>query len=207
MYILTINNKEQVTAHDKTLITFLRDDLRLTGTKDIRGADRVLVDGVPTAARDVRVSALRCRHITTREGADEAMLQLHSLGDPRQYADDINVPRQVYVRPIFGCPGYLYFAGCAATLRRGSPGHLFCHQPVGQPNGDRRKSSTLSIVTALASNRRSHGSLRFCGNIWHDDAGPNIRSSGRRFFRRPLCWVIFTLLCAFRSPLRYLRRH
>lgn len=105
MYILTINNKEQVTAHDKTLITFLRDDLRLTGTKDIRGADRVLVDGVPTAARDVRVSALRGRHITTREGADEAMLQLHSLGDPRQYADDINVPRQVYVRPIFGCPG------------------------------------------------------------------------------------------------------
>lgn len=103
MYFVTINNKEQVTAHDKTLITFLRDDLRLTGTKDARGMDWVLIDGVPTAARAVKVSALKGKCVTTIEGAGPE--ECHPLGDPGQYADDINVPRQVYVRPIFGCPG------------------------------------------------------------------------------------------------------
>ena len=30
MYYVTVNGKEWITAHDKTLITFLRDELNLT---------------------------------------------------------------------------------------------------------------------------------------------------------------------------------
>lgn len=105
MHILYVNGIEQVTAHDKTLISFLRDDLRLTATKDIEGLDRVLIDGVPAAAREVRVSALHGCAVITAEGADLQQRDAFRLGDQRQLADDINVPRQVYVRPIFGCPG------------------------------------------------------------------------------------------------------
>lgn len=113
MYFVNVNGKEQVTAHNKTLITFLRDELRLTGTKDALNADWVLLDGVPTAARTIKLSQLNGRRVTTVEAMTDAELTLlkphycgaYELGDDRQFADDINVPHQVYVRPIFGRPG------------------------------------------------------------------------------------------------------
>lgn len=113
MYFVNVNGKEQVTAHNKTLITFLRDELRLTGTKDAVNADWVLLDGVPTAARTVRLSDLEGKTVTTVEGINEEELPLlkslyggfYKFGDSRQFADDVNVPHQVYVRPIFGRPG------------------------------------------------------------------------------------------------------
>ena len=142
MYFVTVNGKEHITAHDKTLITFLRDELNLTGTKDAVGADWVLVDGKKTAARSVRLRDLAGKQVMTVEGIPEnEMLQIAAhLAAPaalsggffapgmaimtkekdhwhearpareqildivsgrKQFADDINVPRQVYVRPIF----------------------------------------------------------------------------------------------------------
>ena len=142
MYFVTVNGKEHITAHDKTLITFLRDELNLTGTKDAAGADWVLVDGKKTAARSVRLRDLAGKSVMTVEGIDQdelfeiasdlaapAMLSggffapgmaisakeknhwhenrpasqqiLDIVSGKKKFADDINVPRQVYVRPIF----------------------------------------------------------------------------------------------------------
>ena len=142
MYFVTVNGKEYVTAHDKTLITFLRDELRLTGTKDAAGADWVLVDGVKTAARSVRIRDLKEKEILTVEGINpEELTQiaahlaapaalsggffapgmaimakeknhwhearpasqtiLEIVSGKKIFADDVNIPRQVYVRPIF----------------------------------------------------------------------------------------------------------
>lgn len=135
MYEITVNAKEYVTAHDKTLITFLRDELNLTGTKDAAEADWVLVDGVKTSARAVKLSGLKGKEILTIEGIGDTELQTiaGALGDPgsgffapgmvisakadgrygtpapiderisgrKIFADDVNVPRQVYIRPIF----------------------------------------------------------------------------------------------------------
>ena len=142
MYFVTVNGKEHITAHDKTLITFLRDELNLTGTKDAVGADWVLVDGRKTSARAVRLRDLAGKKVLTVEGIDPdemfeiasdlaapAMLSggffapgmaitakeknhwhenrpatqqiLDIVSGKKKFADDINVPRQVYVRPIF----------------------------------------------------------------------------------------------------------
>ncbi|MBQ7230555.1 MAG: hypothetical protein IJX04_06615 [Oscillospiraceae bacterium] len=142
MYFVTVNGKEHITAHDKTLITFLRDELNLTGTKDAVGADWVLVDGRKTSARAVRLRDLAGKKVLTVEGIDPdemfeiasdlaapAMLSggffapgmaitakeknhwhenrpatqqvLDIVSGRKKFADDINVPRQVYVRPIF----------------------------------------------------------------------------------------------------------
>lgn len=142
MYFVTVNGKEHITAHDKTLITFLRDELNLTGTKDAAGADWVLVDGVKTSAQSVRLRDLKDREVLTVEGIPQhEMLEIAAhLAAPaalsggffapgmaimakeknhwhenrpasreildivsgrKKFADDINVPRQVYVRPIF----------------------------------------------------------------------------------------------------------
>ena len=142
MYFVTVNGKEHITAHDKALITFLRDELNLTGTKDAAGADWVLVDGKKTAARSVRLRDLKDKQVMTVEGIPEhEMLEiaahlaapaalsggffapgmaimskeknhwhearpatvqiLDMVSGRKKFADDINVPRQVYVRPIF----------------------------------------------------------------------------------------------------------
>ena len=143
MYYVTVNGKEWITAHDKTLITFLRDELNLTGTKDAAGADWVLVDGVKTAARSVRLSQLKGKAVMTVEGIAPSEMEeiaahlaapaalsggffapgmavmakeknhwhenrpasqeiLNIVSGKKIFADDVNVPRQVYVRPIFG---------------------------------------------------------------------------------------------------------
>ena len=142
MYFVTVNGKEHITAHDKTLITFLRDELNLTGTKDAAGADWVLVDGKKTSARSVRLRDLKDKQVMTVEGIPEnEMLEIAAhlaapaalsggffapgmaimakeknhwhearpatrqildiVSGKKLFADDINVPRQVYVRPIF----------------------------------------------------------------------------------------------------------
>ena len=142
MYFVTVNGKEYVTAHDKTLITFLRDELNLTGTKDAAAADWVLVDGVKTSARSVRLRDLKDKQIMTVEGIPEQEMVeiaahlaapaalsggffapgmaimakeknhrhearpasreiLDIVSGKKKFADDINVPHQVYVRPIF----------------------------------------------------------------------------------------------------------
>ena len=142
MYFVTVNGKEHITAHDKTLITFPRDELELTGTKDAAGADWVLVDGKKTSARSVRLRDLKDRKVLTVEGIPENEMAdiaahlaapaalsggffapgmaimtkeknhwhkarpasreiLELVSGRKKFADDINVPRQVYVRPIF----------------------------------------------------------------------------------------------------------
>lgn len=142
MYFVTVNGKEHITAHDKTLITFLRDELNLTGTKDAAGADWVLVDGKKASARSVRLRDLKDKKVLTVEGIDpDEMFEIASdlaapamlsggffapgmaisakeknhwhknrpatqqivdiVSGKKKFADDINVPRQVYVRPIF----------------------------------------------------------------------------------------------------------
>ena len=138
MYFVTVNGKEYVTAHDKTLVTFLRDELNMTGTKDAVNADWVLVDGIRTSARSVKLSTLTGREILTVEGIGESRVKsiaacLSDLGSgffapgmvissinsaetmeipvadevfekvsgKKIFADDVNVPRQVYVRPVF----------------------------------------------------------------------------------------------------------
>ena len=142
MYYVTVNGKEWITAHDKSLITFLRDELNLTGTKDAVGADWVLVDGVKTSARSVRLSQLKGKAVMTVEGIDPSEMEeiaahlaapaalsggffapgmaimskeknhwhenrpvskeiLNIVSGKKIFADDVNVPRQVYVRPIF----------------------------------------------------------------------------------------------------------
>ena len=142
MYYVTVNGKEWITAHDKSLITFLRDELNLTGTKDAVGADWVLVDGVKTSARSVRLSQLKDKAVMTVEGIDPSEMEeiaahlaapaalsggffapgmaimskeknhwhenrpaskeiLDIVSGKKIFADDVNVPRQVYVRPIF----------------------------------------------------------------------------------------------------------
>lgn len=138
MYFVTVNGREYVTAHDKSLITFLRDELNMTGTKDAANADWVLLDGVKASARSVRISSLKSKKVVTIEGFTAAELNAAAsrLGDlgsgffapgmvisgnqiaetaisevdaeafakvsgRKIFADDVNIPRQVYVRPIF----------------------------------------------------------------------------------------------------------
>jgi len=142
MYFVTVNGREFVTAHDKSLITFLRDELNMTGTKDAAAADWVLVDGVKTSARNVRLRELAGKSVLTVEGIDPAEMAqiaahlaapaalsggffapgmaiaakeknhwhearpasreiLDIVSGKKIFADDVNVPRQVYVRPIF----------------------------------------------------------------------------------------------------------
>lgn len=138
MYFVTVNGREYVTAHDKTLVTFLRDELNMTGTKDAANADWVIVDGVRASARNLRLRDLAGKEVLTIEGFSTAALnaigsRLGNVGsgffapgmvisasevgaatdvpaDPeifakisgkKLFADDVNVPRQVYVRPVF----------------------------------------------------------------------------------------------------------
>ena len=138
MYFVNVNGREWITAHDKTLITFLRDELNLTGTKDAVNADWVLVDDVKTSARSMRIRDLHGREVVTIEGISEqeVMAVSEALGDlgsgffapgmvisamknskrasfaadpenleklcgKKIFADDVNIRKQVYVRPIF----------------------------------------------------------------------------------------------------------
>lgn len=78
MYFITINNKEYVTAHDKTLLTFLRDELNMTAIKDGKNADWVLVDGERASAGDIRLGMLKDKKILTVEGISSEEMQIYT---------------------------------------------------------------------------------------------------------------------------------
>lgn len=73
MFTVNINGKNYEFAQDKTLLPFLRDDLRLTAAKDgcsegACGTCTVLVDGVKTKACVVPLSKLEGKKVLTVEG-------------------------------------------------------------------------------------------------------------------------------------------
>ncbi|HOO29262.1 MAG TPA: 2Fe-2S iron-sulfur cluster-binding protein, partial [Lachnospiraceae bacterium] len=84
MYHLNINGKEYVTAHDKSLLDYLRDDLSLKAAKDgcsegACGACTVLVDGKKVKACVQKLSRFEGKKIITLEGipSDEMKVYEH----------------------------------------------------------------------------------------------------------------------------------
>lgn len=82
MYTVCINGKEYQSAHDKKLLPFLRDDLRLTATKDgcsegACGTCTVLVDGVKTKACVASLSKLEGKQVLTVEGIDPQEMKIY----------------------------------------------------------------------------------------------------------------------------------
>ncbi|MGN0907580.1 MAG: selenium-dependent xanthine dehydrogenase, partial [Bullifex sp.] len=74
--MLSVNGKEYTSENDKKLLSFLRDDLHLTGTKDgcsegACGACTVIVDGKATRACVFTLSRLQGKKITTIEGLSQ----------------------------------------------------------------------------------------------------------------------------------------
>ena len=76
MFILHINGKEITAQQDKRLLTFLREDLRLTSVKDgcsegVCGTCTILVDGKKTKACTQKLSKFVGKRIVTVEGLSE----------------------------------------------------------------------------------------------------------------------------------------
>ena len=72
MFLLSVNSKEYCSNEDKKLLTFLRDDLHLTGTKDgcsegACGACTVIVDGKATRACVFTLSKLQGKKIKKQQ--------------------------------------------------------------------------------------------------------------------------------------------
>jgi len=83
---LTINGKDQeyTGEEDRPLLWYLREDLKMTGTKfgcgvAACGACTVLVDGVPTRACITPAASLEGKKITTIEGLASADGTLHPV--------------------------------------------------------------------------------------------------------------------------------
>ena len=73
MYLLNVNGKDVSVGTDKTILSFLRDDLRLTSVKDgcsegACGACTILVDGKKVKACVQKVSKFEGKKIITVEG-------------------------------------------------------------------------------------------------------------------------------------------
>ena len=88
MYTVNINGKTYESAHDKKLLRFLRDDLRLTAAKDgcsegVCGTCTVLVDGKKTKACVMPLSKLEGKKVLTVEGiaADEMKIYEHCFAE------------------------------------------------------------------------------------------------------------------------------
>lgn len=88
MFKLNINGKEVVTNEDKTLLSFLRDDLRITSAKDgcsegACGTCTILVDGKTVKACVQKVSKFVGKNILTVEGLSERETEVyeHCFGD------------------------------------------------------------------------------------------------------------------------------
>ena len=82
MYTVNVNGKDYESAHDKKLLRFLRDDLRLTAAKDgcsegVCGTCTVLVDGKKTKACAVSLSRLEGKRVLTVEGIDPGELRVY----------------------------------------------------------------------------------------------------------------------------------
>lgn len=88
MFVLTINHKEIVSRQDKSLLFFLRDDLRITSAKDgcsegACGTCTVLVDGKPMKACMQAVSKFVGKQILTVEGLSKREKEIyeHCFGE------------------------------------------------------------------------------------------------------------------------------
>ncbi len=82
MFTVNINGKDYESAHDKKLLRFLRDDLRLTAAKDgcsegVCGTCTVLVDGKKTKACVVSLSKLQGKKVLTVEGIDPGEMRVY----------------------------------------------------------------------------------------------------------------------------------
>ncbi len=82
MYVVNINGKEYESAHDKKLLSFLRDDLHLTATKDgcsegVCGTCTVLVDGQKKRACVLNLSKLEGKRVLTVEGIDSEEMKVY----------------------------------------------------------------------------------------------------------------------------------
>jgi selenium-dependent xanthine dehydrogenase len=82
MYTVCINDKDYTSDYDKKLLSFLRDDLHLTGTKDgcsegACGTCTVLVDGVRRKACTVSLSKLQGKKVLTIEGIDQEEMKVY----------------------------------------------------------------------------------------------------------------------------------
>ncbi|MGE4354821.1 MAG: selenium-dependent xanthine dehydrogenase, partial [Oscillospiraceae bacterium] len=88
MIKLTVNGREYTLAHDKKLLSCLRDDIGITSCKDgcgegVCGACTVLVDGKKTKACVSGISKLQGKKIITVEGipADEMAIYEHCFAE------------------------------------------------------------------------------------------------------------------------------
>ncbi len=88
MFVLHINGKEETALTDKKLLTFLRDDLRITSVKDgcsegACGTCTVLIDGKKVKACVPRVSTLAGKSVITVEGLTdrEKEVYTHCFGE------------------------------------------------------------------------------------------------------------------------------
>ncbi len=82
MYEINVNGKNCRVEQDQTLLRFLRDELRLTGTKDgcsegACGSCTVLVDGRRARACSLKVSRLAGKRIVTIEGVPAEEMRLY----------------------------------------------------------------------------------------------------------------------------------
>ncbi len=82
MYSINVNGVNYEAAHDKKLLSFLRDDLHLTATKDgcsegVCGTCTVLVDGKKTRACIVPLSKLEGKKVLTVEGIDPEEMKVY----------------------------------------------------------------------------------------------------------------------------------
>lgn len=82
MFELKVNGKNEAAQSDKSLLSFLRDDLRLTSAKDgcsegACGTCTVLVDGKKTKACIPNISKLVGKQITTVEGLSEREKEIY----------------------------------------------------------------------------------------------------------------------------------
>ncbi|MBQ2061379.1 MAG: selenium-dependent xanthine dehydrogenase [Oscillospiraceae bacterium] len=82
MYIVNVNGRDYESAHDKKLLSFLRDDLGLTAAKDgcsegVCGTCTVLVDGKKMKACVTSLSRLAGKKVVTVEGIDPAEMRVY----------------------------------------------------------------------------------------------------------------------------------
>ena len=82
MFIVNVNGKDYESAHDKKLLSFLRDDLGLTAAKDgcsegVCGTCTVLVDGKKMKACVMSLSKLAGKKVVTVEGIDPAEMRIY----------------------------------------------------------------------------------------------------------------------------------
>lgn len=82
MYVININGKDYEVAHDKKLLSYLRDDLHLTAAKDgcsegACGSCTVLVDGKKVKACVQKLSALAGKKVVTVEGIPQEEMRVY----------------------------------------------------------------------------------------------------------------------------------